>query len=112
MQPRVILGVASGRVGGVAHGREMLLHQPAEIGQMRQMAFAPEQLAAKLQLERANGATERSDADAALVGGAREIQHLACRQKVADLMHFHGSLKISRDSATRAGSNRCACECA
>src|SRR5207253_405099 len=69
---------------------EMLLHQPAEVGQMGQMPLAPEQLPPELVLERMDRTAQRRHGDAALLGGAGEIQSLARGEKVANLMQFHG----------------------
>ncbi len=52
--------------------------------------LAPEQIAAELALELADGAGEGGLGDVALLGGAREIERSRHGEEVADLMHFHG----------------------
>ena len=52
--------------------------------------LAPEQIAAKLAFELADGARERGLGNVALLGGAREIESSRHGEEVADLMHFHG----------------------
>ena len=67
----------------------MRLDQPAEIGQVRQLALAAQQQAAELLLEKLDRAGQGRLRDVALLGGAGEIQRVRDRQKVADLMHLH-----------------------
>ena len=52
----------------------MRLQEPAEIGQVGQLAFAPQQEPAQLLLELLDGAGQRRLRHVALLGGAREVQ--------------------------------------
>ena len=63
--------------------------QPAEIGQMRQLALAPQQQAAQLLLELLDRPGQRGLRDVALLGRAGEVQRVGDRQKIADLVHLH-----------------------
>ena len=81
-----------GRFGGLGIGEhlaQMRFDQPAEIGQMRQLALAAQQQAAKLLFELLDRAGQRRLRDMALLGRAGEIQRVGDRQKIADLMHLH-----------------------
>ena len=69
---------------------EQRQHALAEFGELCLRALAPEQIAAKLAFELADGAGERGLGDVALLGGAREIERARHREEVADLVHFHG----------------------
>ena len=65
-------------------------HALTKLGELGLRPLAPEQIAAELALELADGAGERGLGDVALLGGAREIERARHREEVADLMHFHG----------------------
>ena len=67
----------------------MRLHHPAELGQVRLVALAVEQQPAQLLLEQLDRAGQRGLGDVALLGRAREVERLAQRHEVADLVHFH-----------------------
>ena len=80
---------------------DMRLHELTQVGQLRLVALAPEQLAAKLVLELADRFGQRRLSYVAGFGGAGEVQRLANRQKVSDLVHFHSrSLTFSRHNVT------------
>jgi hypothetical protein len=68
---------------------ELRAHETAEVGQVGEMALAAEQEPAQLLLELLDGAGERRSGDVALLGGAREVERLADREEIADLVHFH-----------------------
>src|SRR5262245_25950248 len=67
----------------------MLEHQPAEVGEVRQVPLASEELPAQFFLQLPDPAAKRGYADAALLGSAREIERLPRFEEVAYLMHFH-----------------------
>jgi hypothetical protein len=82
-------GLAFGRIGGAVHDGKMLEHQPPKVGQVRQVTLAPEELPAQFFLQLVYPTAERGHADAALLGGAREIQRLPSFEEVTYLVHFH-----------------------
>ena len=66
-------------------------HQLAEIGQMGEVALAAEQQAADLVLELLDGAAQGGLGDIAGFRRPREVQGLADRQKIPDVMQVHGA---------------------
>ncbi len=73
-------------------GREltqMRFDQPAEVGQMGELALAPQEQPAQLLFELLDRAGQRRLRDMALLGRPREIQGVGDRQEIADLMHLH-----------------------
>jgi hypothetical protein len=60
-----------------------------------EVALAPEQESAELVLQLLDGAGERRLGDVTLLGRAGEVQGLAYREEVADLMHLHRGASIS-----------------
>ncbi len=100
---RLILGGA----GLFLDALQIRQHHPSKLGQMRIAALAVEQRAAELMLKLLDGARQRRLADVALLGGAREVQRLAEREKVTDLMEFHGGNRLARRDYTtnRVGHN-------
>ena len=64
-------------------------HALAEFGQLGLRSLAPKEIAAKLAFELLDRARERGLGNMAFFRGAREIQRLGDREKIADLMHFH-----------------------
>jgi hypothetical protein len=48
--------LAARQIGRALRHRQVLLHQPAEVGEVREVAFAAEQLSAQLLFERVDGA--------------------------------------------------------
>jgi len=70
----------------------MLQHQSTEVSQMREVPLAAKELATQFFLELMYSATERRNADAALLCSARKIQSLTRFEKIADLMQFHGTV--------------------
>ena len=83
------LGGGPDRLGVLPDLLELRAHQAAEVGQVGEMALAPEQEPAELLLELLDRARQRRLGDVAVLGGAGEVQRLADREEVADLMHFH-----------------------
>ena len=81
--------LALGILGAAIDLLEIGLERAAELGEVRVGALAVEQRPAKLLLELLDGAGQRGLRDVAALGRAREIQLLAEREEVADLMHFH-----------------------
>jgi hypothetical protein len=69
---------------------QMGAHHLAQPGQMGVVALAAKQRPAQLVLQRLDGARQRRLRDMACLGRPREVQGLADRKEVADLMHFHG----------------------
>ena len=59
-------------------------------------ALAVEQRAAHLVLELLDGAGQRRLRHVTALGGAGEVQVLAEREEIADLMHFHGMGPVAR----------------
>src|SRR3990167_2548347 len=90
LQPAKALGALLGGLGLDQHLAEMGAHHLAQSRQMRVVALPAEQRAAQLVLQPLDGARQRRLRDVARLGRAGEIQSLANREKVADLMHFHG----------------------
>jgi hypothetical protein len=69
---------------------------------VRQVPLAPKQLAAEFLLERVDRTAQGGHADAALLGGASEIQCVGRPEKIANLMHFHDiRLAIARSPSHR-----------
>ena len=68
---------------------ELRPHQTAEVGQVGEVALAPEQEPAELVLELLDRAGQRRLGDVAVLRGAGEVQGRADREEVADLMHLH-----------------------
>src|SRR5262249_34071158 len=68
---------------------EQGLHPLSELREVGVGALAMEQRAAKLIFERFDRTRERGLRDTAALGGAGEVQLLAEREKIADLMQFH-----------------------
>ena len=89
-----------GRLGLYHHLLEMRPHQPPEIGEVRQAVLTPQQEPAKLFLELVHGTRQRRLRDIAVLCRTCEVQGLADRQEVADLVHFHA------EPSSRIG-NRC-----
>ena len=71
------------------HLLEMRPDQASEVGQMRQVVLAPQQQPAELLLELMHGARQRRLRDVAALCRAREVQGLAEREEIADLVHLH-----------------------
>src|SRR6516162_480773 len=61
----------------------------AEVGEMREMAFAVKKRAAQLSLQLLNRTRERGLRNVALFSRAREIQFLRDGKKITDLVHLH-----------------------
>jgi hypothetical protein len=78
-----------GRLSLRHHLLEMRPDQASEISEMRQAVLASQQEPAELLLELVHGTRQRGLGDAAVLRRAREVQGLADRQEVADLVHFH-----------------------
>ena len=79
----------------VEHLLEARPEQRAEIGNVGQVALAPEQQAANLVLQLLDGATERRLGDIALLGGPREVAGFANSQEIADVMNVHAAPQTS-----------------
>ncbi len=79
----------AGADGAVVALLQQRQHALAELGELSLRALAPEQIAAELALELADGAGERRLGDVAFLRGAREIEHPRHGEEIADLMHFH-----------------------
>jgi hypothetical protein len=67
----------------------MLLHQPAEIGEVGQVPLAAEQMAAEFLLQLVDRTCERRNGHATVFRGAGEIEGFAGRKKIPDLVSFH-----------------------
>ena len=89
-----VLGVGPGRLVGAQNGLEMRLHEPTEVGEMRQVPLTPEELSAEFLLKALDCLGERRLRDVAQLGRPREVQRLADGEEVADLMHLHRSSSI------------------
>ena len=63
----------------------------AEIGKVREVAFPVKEWATELPFQLLDRPRERRLRDVAAFSGAREVQLLCDREKITDLMHFHGS---------------------
>src|SRR6516165_2657420 len=64
-------------------------HQLTKLGQVGEAALAVDQRSPKLLFELLDRASERRLRDVAPLSGPREVQRLAKRNKVADLVQFH-----------------------
>ena len=71
------------------HRHHQRQHALAEVGQVRELALAAQQLAAELVLELLDGARQRGLGNVAVLGRTSEVQFARYRQEVADVMHFH-----------------------
>src|SRR5205085_1534725 len=78
------------------------LHLLAELRQMGVGPLAMEKAGAQLGLQRLDGARERRLRHAAAFGRAREVQLLAKREKITDLVQFHGCLPGSQETMRAA----------
>ena len=81
-----------GGLGGLGLAPDLLelrAHQTAEVGQMGEVALAPEQEPAELVLELLDRARQGRLGHVAVLGRAGEVQGLADREEVADLVHLH-----------------------
>ena len=78
---------------GALRERENLLqhrpHQPTQFRQMRQPPLAPDKEAAQLILELLNRVRQRRLAHPAPLRRPREVQRLAQRHKIPDLIQLH-----------------------
>ena len=83
---RLTLGALHVAVGLIEERLDLL----TQLGEVRVGTFAVEQGAAQLRFERLDGARERGLRNFAALGRAREVQLLAQREKIANLMQFHG----------------------
>src|SRR5689334_20041401 len=83
-------GACSSALGAVEHLAQMRLHGAAQLGQMRMVTLAIEKRATQLVLEQPDGSGQGGLRDIAALGCAREVQGLAERHEVSDLMHLQG----------------------
>ncbi len=90
LQAAEALGPLLGGVSLDQHLAQVRPHHLAQPGQMGVVALAAEQRPAQLVLQCLDGAGQRRLRDVARLGRPREVQGLADRKEVADLMHFHG----------------------
>ena len=91
LQAAEAFGALLGSLGLDQHLAQMRPHHLAQPGQVAVVALAAKQRAAQFVLQRLDGTRQRRLRDVARLGRAREVQGLANREEVADLMHFHGS---------------------
>jgi hypothetical protein len=77
----------SGLVTLPQHGK----HALAEFRQMRQCAFATKQLATEFALKVLDGTRQGRLCHVAELCGLGQIQRLADRQEVSDMVHFHST---------------------
>ncbi len=68
---------------------EMRLHQPAEIGEVRQIALPPQEKTAQLLLELLDRTRQGGLRHVAFLGGAREVERLRNCEEITDLVHLH-----------------------
>jgi hypothetical protein len=85
------LGAGAGRIRLRLDRLDVGQHEAPKLGEMRLVAFAMKEAPAQFGLERLDGARQSGLGDIAALGGAREIQLARQSQKIADLLHFHGS---------------------
>jgi hypothetical protein len=78
----------------------MRLDEPAEIGQMRQLALAPQQQSSQLLFELLDGARQRA-VRRDIFRRPREVQRVGDGQKIADLVHLHAMTVPAFDSRRR-----------
>src|SRR5258708_5532701 len=71
---------------------ELRADELAEIGEMRAASLASEEQPAKLLLDLLDRPCQRWLGHVRALGGSGEIQCLAYRQEIADLVHLHGGL--------------------
>jgi hypothetical protein len=89
LQANEILRVPLGLVGLAVDLLQIRLDGAAELREMRVGTLAVEQGPAELRFQHPDGARERWLADIAAESRTGEIQFVAKRQKITDLMHFH-----------------------
>ena len=89
LQADELLRLALGLLGAAEHLLEIGFQRAAQFGQVRVGALAMKQRAAHLLLELLDGARQRRLRHVAALGRAGEIQVLAQREEIADLVHFH-----------------------
>src|SRR6266849_4550738 len=76
---------------------ELRAEELAEIGEMRAASLTSEEQTAKLILDLLNCPCQRWLGDVHALGCPGEIQRLADRQEITDLMHLHGGLRSFDD---------------
>jgi hypothetical protein len=75
---------------------QMRFHQAAEIGEMSEVALPPQQKPAQFLLKLLDRSRQGGLRHIALLGGAREVERLRHRQKIADLVHLHSAAPLDR----------------
>ncbi len=70
---------------------EPRLQQVSEVGQVGQVALAPQELAADFLFQLLNGPAQCRLGDIALAGGAGEVQRFANGKKIANVVNVHDS---------------------
>ena len=93
---RKLLAVLLTRLGVLGDLLELRPHQLAEIGQVGGGPLAPEQQPAEFRLQLLDGAGQRRLRHVAALGRPREVQGIADRQEIADLMHLHPASLLGR----------------
>jgi hypothetical protein len=116
LQANEILRLPLGLVGLTVDLLQIRLDRAAELREMRIGALAVEQRPAELFFQHLDGPRERGLADIADLSRTGEIQFVAKRQKITDLMHFHrgypggaspnAATDFDRIERSRRGPNR------
>ena len=89
LQPDEFLRLALGVLGAAEDLLEVWLERAAQFGEVGVGALAVKQRAAKLFFQLLDGAGQRGLRNVGALRRAREVQLLAQREEVANLMHFH-----------------------
>ena len=84
-----LLGMLAGRLRGGIGLFEHRQHELAEVGELRELAFAVNELAAQFLLELLDRLRQGRLRDEAFLGRAREVERSRKRKKIADLVHLH-----------------------
>jgi hypothetical protein len=73
---------------------------------MRVTVLPPKKIAAEFELEHFYGAGQRGLRHIALLRRAREVELIGNREKIANLVHFHGSTLLYPDAGAAISYSR------
>src|SRR5215831_21353736 len=88
-------------MGGLVTLAQHREHALAEFRQVRQCAFASKQLATEFAFKGLDGTRQSRLCHVAALCGLGQIQRLADRQKVSDMVHFHSATLATLTYQTR-----------
>ena len=87
-----------GDLGLFQDAREVRLHPPTKLGQLKVVTFAAKQRTAEMGLELLDRRRQGRLRHRARLGRAGEVEGPRRRKKIADLVHFHRALPTTRDA--------------